>query len=85
MEAFAHALELDESYFDNQGDAASPQAPGTPVYSHPNHPRIRKISALSDFAPINLKVKRFVNPPISDIPAANALDLNQAQQEKKGT
>jgi hypothetical protein len=60
MEAFAHALELDESYFDYQGDAASPQVPGTPLYSHPNHLRIRKISALSDFAPINLKVKRFV-------------------------
>ncbi|PPQ94036.1 hypothetical protein CVT25_009884 [Psilocybe cyanescens] len=55
MEAFSHALQLDESYFDHQGDAASPQIPGTPVSSSS---RIRKVSALSDFAPVNLKVKR---------------------------
>lgn len=58
MEAFAHALQLDETYFDLHGDVSSPQIPGTPV-SHSNHPRIRKVSALSDFAPINLKVKRY--------------------------
>ncbi|KAF8974528.1 acyl transferase/acyl hydrolase/lysophospholipase [Flammula alnicola] len=58
IEAFAHALQLDESYFDNHGDTSSPQIPGTPVYSHPSHSRIRKVSALSDFAPVNLKVKR---------------------------
>lgn len=57
MEAFCHALQLDESYFDHQGDAASPQIPGTPVSSSS---RIRKVSALSDFAPVNLKVKRYV-------------------------
>lgn len=56
IEAFVHALKLDESYFDHQGDAASPQIPGTPVSGHT---RIRKVSALSDFAPVNLKVKRF--------------------------
>uniref|UniRef100_A0A8H8CJY3 Patatin-like phospholipase domain-containing protein n=1 Tax=Psilocybe cubensis TaxID=181762 RepID=A0A8H8CJY3_PSICU len=55
MEAFCHALQLDESYFDHQGDATSPQIPGTPVS---NASRIRKVSALSDFAPVNLKVKR---------------------------
>ncbi|KAF9567310.1 patatin-domain-containing protein [Agrocybe pediades] len=55
MEAFAHALHLDESYFDHQGEASSPQVPGTPVQSTP---RIRKVSALSDFAPVNMKVKR---------------------------
>ncbi|PPQ98554.1 hypothetical protein CVT24_004045 [Panaeolus cyanescens] len=53
IEAFAHALQLDESYFDHHVDPSSPIIPGTP-----NHARIRKISALSDFAPINLKVKR---------------------------
>lgn len=57
MEAFSHALQLDESYFDHQGDAASPQIPGTPVSSSS---RIRKVSALSDFAPVNLKVKRYI-------------------------
>jgi hypothetical protein len=55
IEAFVHALKLDESYFDHQGDASSPQIPGTPVSGHT---RIRKVSALSDFAPVNLKVKR---------------------------
>ncbi|KAF9485321.1 patatin-domain-containing protein [Pholiota conissans] len=58
MKAFAHALKLDDSYFDYQGDAASPPIAGTPIINHPNHTRIRKVSALSDFAPINLKVKR---------------------------
>ncbi|KAF8913930.1 acyl transferase/acyl hydrolase/lysophospholipase [Gymnopilus junonius] len=55
VEAFAHALQLDESYFDHHGDTYSPQIPGTPIS---NVPRIRKVSALSDFAPVNLKVKR---------------------------
>ncbi|KDR83709.1 hypothetical protein GALMADRAFT_664741 [Galerina marginata CBS 339.88] len=53
--AFSHALKLDESYFGHQGDASSPPVPGTPVSTLP---RIRKVSALSDFAPVNLKVKR---------------------------
>jgi hypothetical protein len=56
IEAFAHALKLDETYFDHHGDTMSPPIPGTPVSSFP---RIRKVSALSDFAPINLKVKRY--------------------------
>jgi len=56
IEAFAHALRLDESYFDHHGYASSPQIPSTP---NPNHaPRIRKVSALSDFAPVNLKIKK---------------------------
>ena len=59
MEAFAHALQLDETYFDLHGDTSSPQIPGSPIGSA-YHPRIQKVSALSDFAPINLKVKRYV-------------------------
>jgi len=59
IEAFAHALNLDEAYFDHHGNtSSSPQIPGTPVS---NFPRIRKVSALSDFAPINLKVKRYTS------------------------
>lgn len=53
MQAFAHALHSDEPFFDQ---ASSPPIPGTPVHSGP---RIRKVSALSDFAPVNLKVKRY--------------------------
>ena len=59
IKAFAHALNLDEAYFDHHGNASSsPQIPGTPVS---NFPRIRTVSALSDFAPINLKVKRYTS------------------------
>ncbi|KAF8558748.1 patatin-domain-containing protein [Imleria badia] len=50
IDAFKAALQLDDH--DHLGAASSP---GTPI---PQSPRIRKVSALSDFAPINLKVKR---------------------------
>jgi hypothetical protein len=50
IDAFKAALQPDEH--DHLGAASNP---GTPV---PQSPRIRKVSALSDFAPINLKVKR---------------------------
>ncbi|KAF9534295.1 patatin-like phospholipase domain-containing protein [Crepidotus variabilis] len=57
IQAFAHALRLDEAFFDNHaGYASSPPVPGTPGSSHSN--RIRKVSALSDFAPVNVKVTR---------------------------
>jgi len=56
MVAFAHALQLDENYFDSQGYTSSPYPPGSPTMQH--GPRIRKVSALSDFAPVNLKVTR---------------------------
>lgn len=55
MAAFAHALQLDENYFDNHGCASSP---GSPTVQH--GPRIRKVSALSDFAPVHLKVTRYL-------------------------
>lgn len=57
IEAFAHALQLDENYFDNHGYTSSPHIPNSP--SLPHGPRIRKVSALSDFAPVNLKVTRY--------------------------
>ncbi|KAF8450268.1 acyl transferase/acyl hydrolase/lysophospholipase [Boletus edulis BED1] len=50
IDAFKAALQLDEH--EHLGPASGP---GTPI---PQSPRIRKVSALSDFAPINLKVKR---------------------------
>jgi len=56
IEAFAHALHSDEAFFEHiAGDASSPNIPGTPLSSAL---RIRKVSALSDFAPVNLKVSR---------------------------
>ncbi|KAF9453064.1 patatin-domain-containing protein [Macrolepiota fuliginosa MF-IS2] len=55
LEAFAHALQLDEQYFDHHTEVSSPTTPGSPAVATPS--RIRKVSALSDFAPINLKVQ----------------------------
>ncbi|KAG5649037.1 hypothetical protein DXG03_000386 [Asterophora parasitica] len=58
IQAFADALGADELFFDHN-DASSPNIPGTPA-SPVSAPatRVRKVSALSDFAPVNLKVKR---------------------------
>ncbi|KAG8678183.1 hypothetical protein FRC08_017996, partial [Ceratobasidium sp. 394] len=53
--AFARALEADELTLPDDSSVASPSIPGTP---RPSHERIRKVSALSDFAPINQRVKR---------------------------
>ncbi|KAJ1308648.1 hypothetical protein OPQ81_004342 [Rhizoctonia solani] len=52
--AFAKALEADE--LTTLQDDSSPSIPGTPRPA--NAERIRKFSALSDFAPINQRVKR---------------------------
>lgn len=54
IEAFARALQMDENYFDHNAGVSSPGSPGTPT---PVPPRIRKVTALSDFAPVNLKVE----------------------------
>lgn len=51
IQAFYEALHEDHYLAD-----ASPIVPSSP--NHPSHTRIRKVSALSDFAPVNLKVKR---------------------------
>lgn len=40
--------------------ASSPSIPGSPVVPSTGTARIRKVSAMSDFAPVNIKVKRFV-------------------------
>ncbi|KXN89616.1 hypothetical protein AN958_05483 [Leucoagaricus sp. SymC.cos] len=55
IETFKRALQLDEPCFDHHTELSSPATPGTPVSGTT---RIRKVSALSDFAPINLKVDR---------------------------
>ncbi|KAH7929478.1 patatin-domain-containing protein [Leucogyrophana mollusca] len=56
IEAFVNALQTDELSGHDPFGAASPGThPSTPV---PQSPRVRKVSALSDFAPVNLKVKR---------------------------
>jgi hypothetical protein len=42
--------------------ASSPSMPGSPIVSQPaGTARIRKVSAMSDFAPVNIKVKRYVS------------------------
>ncbi|KAG6836520.1 hypothetical protein H0H93_007197 [Arthromyces matolae] len=57
IQAFANALIGDEFYYDNQ-DVPSPTLPGTPATATSSQTRIHKVSALSDFAPVNIKVKR---------------------------
>jgi|HubBroStandDraft_3_1064219.scaffolds.fasta_scaffold872511_1 hypothetical protein len=42
--------------------ASSPSLPGSPIMPQaPGTARIRKVSAMSDFAPVNIKVKRSVS------------------------
>ncbi|KAJ7129635.1 acyl transferase/acyl hydrolase/lysophospholipase [Mycena epipterygia] len=55
IRAFAEALDSDADYPRDAGrsDASTAAGPPSPVTS-----RVRKVSALSDFAPVNLKVKR---------------------------
>lgn len=61
MKQFEEALKADDATY--VGDT---EAPNSPIVG-PQHltppllgQRIRKVSALSDFAPVNLKVKRYV-------------------------
>ncbi|TFK43500.1 acyl transferase/acyl hydrolase/lysophospholipase [Crucibulum laeve] len=58
VQAFSDALHSEEPLFDHYGEVSSQSIPGTPVSNYPNGSRIRKVSALSDFAPVNLRVKR---------------------------
>ncbi|KAF8655297.1 hypothetical protein AX16_003196 [Volvariella volvacea WC 439] len=56
IQAFADALQADDFVHEPLTDpAGSPTVPTTPL---PPGSRIRKVSALSDFAPINLRVRR---------------------------
>ncbi|KAG1754072.1 patatin-domain-containing protein [Suillus paluster] len=56
IQAFINALQSDDLDGHDALSAASPNTvPSSPV---PQSPRVRKVSALSDFAPVNLKVKR---------------------------
>ena len=56
--AFARALQEDEGYFEDAIQAKSPDGTSTPRSTQ--SVRIRKVSALSDFAPVNLRVRRYV-------------------------
>ncbi|KAJ7047339.1 patatin-domain-containing protein [Mycena alexandri] len=58
LRAFAEALQADDVDRDasKSVDASTTAAPASPVASTSS--RVRKVSALSDFAPVNLKVKR---------------------------
>lgn len=59
MKAFADALNSDDNALipDQPSSPCLSSRPGTPVH-HRGSTRIRKVSALSDFAPVNVKVKR---------------------------
>ncbi|KAG6890355.1 hypothetical protein C0992_002180, partial [Termitomyces sp. T32_za158] len=61
IEAFANALGADEVSYETQ-DVLSPTVPGTPLSPVAGTPmRIHKVSAMSDFAPVNMKVKKARN------------------------
>ena len=59
MQQFEEALRADDSTY--LGDTGPPNSPVVgPQHLAPLGQRVRKVSALSDFAPVNLKVKRWV-------------------------
>ena len=61
MKAFEEALMADDRSIVDYA-ASSPSMPGSPIVSQPaGTARIRKVSAMSDFAPVNIKVKRYVS------------------------
>jgi hypothetical protein len=53
IQQFAEALLMDD--VTEESGAASPLAPASP-----GGPRVRKVSAMSDFAPISVRVKKSV-------------------------
>ncbi|KAF9009035.1 acyl transferase/acyl hydrolase/lysophospholipase [Cyathus striatus] len=59
MRAFSDALHSEEPHYDD-AETYTHSMPGTPNGSQHNHQytRVRKVSALSDFAPVNLKVSK---------------------------
>jgi hypothetical protein len=60
MRAFEEALMADDRSIVDY-PASSPSIPGSPIMpQQTGTARIRKVSAMSDFAPVNMKVKRFV-------------------------
>jgi hypothetical protein len=60
MRAFEEALMADDRSLVDY-PASSPSIPGSPITPQSTGTaRIRKVSAMSDFAPVNIKVKRFV-------------------------
>lgn len=83
IQAFSDALGADELLNDHQGYTSSPNIPGTPVSPAP---RVRKVSALSDFAPVNLRVKRSVHlRPILQYAILTGNLFVQAQKEGQTT
>jgi hypothetical protein len=61
MKAFEEALMADDRSIVDYA-ASSPSMPGSPIVPQPTGTaRIRKVSAMSDFAPVNIKVKRSVS------------------------
>src|SRR4051812_21305696 len=62
MLAFERALAApdDDNATVTDLQSEAPFIPGTAIPSHLHHDRVRKVSALSDFAPIHQRVKRYL-------------------------
>lgn len=65
--------------------ASSPSIPGSPITPQPTGTaRIRKVSAMSDFAPVNIKVKRFV-AIICELLCGPYIHPNQTEKRDRST
>lgn len=73
---------MDDQYFEHNPDSSSPATPGSPVVG-PS--RIRKVAALSDFAPVNTKVPRLVLPVrVAELPLiSGAVRRNKRYKHKR--
>jgi hypothetical protein len=61
MRAFEEALMADDRSIIDYPASSPSSIPGSPIAPQSTGTaRIRKVSAMSDFAPVNIKVKRFV-------------------------
>ena len=84
IKAFEDALKAEDTGFDTTDPRPSSPASGTHT---PSGHRVRKVSALSDFAPVNLRVQRYINhthtimlryslsrPPVGNEPTPSLTD-----------
>lgn len=62
MEQFCESLKADDTTLLSDLNTEAPNSPVVGPQQLPFGQRVRKVSALSDFAPVNLKVKKYAFP-----------------------